>query len=418
MNLKEEIDEIGRRAKESSLVLAKSSEEIRNKALSFISQGIENNISEIISENKKDLKVGEEKGLSSSLLDRLTLDEKRIRRMVDSLMAVIKLPDPLGRILWQTERPNGLIIKKVSVPIGVIGIIYESRPDVTVEASSLCFKSGNAVVLKGGSESLYSNSLLTEIIQEGIGQTGLPKEAVQLIRSKEHLAVDYLLSLDQYLNLIIPRGGEALIEKVVSRSRIPVIKHYKGICHIYIDKEADLEMAINVAYNSKVQRPATCNATETLLVHKNIAQKFLPSFFQKLKEAGVEVRGCPETRKIIPEAREAKEADWSTEYLDLILSIKIVNSLDEAITHINRYGTEHSEAIITKDKERGERFLKEVDAAAVYLNASTRFTDGYEFGLGAEIGISTDKIHARGPMGLNELTSYKYIVFGNGQIRE
>ncbi len=417
MDLREEITEIGRRAKESSLVLAKSSEEIRNKALSFISQGIENNISEIISENKKDLKVGEEKGLSSSLLDRLTLDEKRIRRMVDSLMAVIKLPDPLGRILWQTKRPNGLIIKKVSVPIGVIGIIYESRPDVTVEASSLCFKSGNAVVLKGGSESLYSNSLLTEIIQEGIGKTGLPKEAVQLIRSKEHLAVDYLLSLYQYLNLIIPRGGEALIEKVVSQSKIPVIKHYKGICHIYIDKEADLEMAIKVAYNSKVQRPATCNATETLLVHEDIAQKFLPPFFKKLKEAGVEVRGCQETRKIIPEAREAKEADWSTEYLDLILSIKVVNSLDEAITHINRYGTEHSEAIITKNKERGERFLKEVDAAAVYLNASTRFTDGYEFGLGAEIGISTDKIHARGPMGLNELTSYKYIVFGNGQIR-
>ncbi len=417
MDLREEIAEIGRRAKESSLVLAKSSEEIRNKALSFISQGIENNISEIISENKKDLKVGEEKGLSSSLLDRLTLDEKRIRRMVDSLMAVIKLPDPLGRILWQTKRPNGLIIKKVSVPIGVIGIIYESRPDVTVEASSLCFKSGNAVVLKGGSESLYSNSLLTEIIQEGIGKTGLPKEAVQLIRSKEHLAVDYLLSLYQYLNLIIPRGGEALIEKVVSQSKIPVIKHYKGICHIYIDKEADLEMAIKVAYNSKVQRPATCNATETLLVHEDIAQKFLPPFFKKLKEAGVEVRGCQETRKIIPEAREAKEADWSTEYLDLILSIKVVNSLDEAITHINRYGTEHSEAIITKNKERGERFLKEVDAAAVYLNASTRFTDGYEFGLGAEIGISTDKIHARGPMGLNELTSYKYIVFGNGQIR-
>ncbi|MGB9678249.1 MAG: glutamate-5-semialdehyde dehydrogenase, partial [Candidatus Ratteibacteria bacterium] len=339
-------------------------------------------------------------------------------KMIKAIEDVISLPDPVGKKIWETIRPNGLKIEKIRVPIGVIGIIYESRPDVTIEASILCIKSGNAVILKGGKEAKNTNLTLVNIIKEALKELNISENIVNLITVGGRKAVKYLLKLYQYIDLIIPRGGESLIKTVVENSYIPVIKHYAGVCHTYVDSEANLEMAWKVVLNAKVQRPATCNATETLLVHKDIAKKFLPKMSEIFKKCRVEMRGCEETLKILPDIKRATEIDWYTEYLDLIISIKIVNSLEEAIEHINKYGTHHSDSIITENKQTAEKFLKEVDSAAVYHNASTRFTDGGEFGLGAEIGISTDKIHARGPMGLEELTTYKYIIYGNGQIRE
>jgi glutamate-5-semialdehyde dehydrogenase len=338
--------------------------------------------------------------------------------MIKSIKDVIALQDPVGKKIWETTRPNGLKIEKIRVPIGVIGIIYESRPDVTIEASILCIKSGNSVILRGGKEAKRTNLKLVEIMKSALRETNLPEDCVNIITTGGRKAVKYILKLHQYIDLIIPRGGESLIKTVVENSYIPVIKHYAGVCHTYVDKDANLEMAWKVVLNAKVQRPATCNATETLLVHKEIAEKFLPKMAELFREHGVEMRGCSETRKIISDIKEATEDDWYTEYLDLIISIKIVNNIEEAIRHINKYGTHHSDAIITENRESAEKFLKEVDSAAVYHNASTRFTDGGEFGLGAEIGISTDKIHARGPMGLEELTTYKYVIYGNGQIRE
>jgi len=338
--------------------------------------------------------------------------------MVNSVKNVKDLPDPVGKKIWETVRPNGLKIERIRVPIGVICIIYESRPDVTIETSILCLKSGNCVILKGGKEAINSNKILVSIIKESLEECGIPSEAVNLVDIGGRRAVRYLLKLDNYIDLIIPRGGESLIREVTEKSRIPVIKHYKGICHTYVDKDADLEKAWKVTFNAKVQRPGTCNATETLLVHKDIAKKFLPEMAEMFKKAGVEMRGCDETRKIIKGIKKATESDWKTEYLDMIISIKIVNSLEEAISHINKYGSGHSDAIITENKDAVKKFFQEVDSAALYHNASTRFTDGGEFGLGAEIGISTDKIHARGPMGLEELTIYKYLVYGNGQTRK
>ncbi|MCM8806859.1 MAG: glutamate-5-semialdehyde dehydrogenase [Candidatus Omnitrophica bacterium] len=418
MNWKDKILEDIKRTKEASYIISKLPVEKKNTFLETLVQKIIENKEKIIKTNEKDVNECIKKNYSSAFIDRLKLDEKRVNKMVKAIEDVIKLPDPVGSKIWETVRPNGLKIEKIRVPIGVIGIIYESRPDVTIEASILCIKSGNAVILRGGKEAKRTNLKLIEIMKESLRENQIPEDTVNLITLGGRKAVKYILKLYQYIDLIIPRGGESLIKTVVENSYIPVIKHYAGVCHTYVDKDANIEMALKVVLNAKVQRPATCNATETLLVHKNIAEIFLPKMAQLFEKYNVEMRGCTETRKILPYIKEATEEDWYTEYLDLIISIKIVNSLEEAIEHINKYGTHHSDAIITENKEAAEKFLKEVDSAAVYHNASTRFTDGGEFGLGAEIGISTDKIHARGPMGLEELTSYKYVIYGNGQIRE
>ncbi|HRR96598.1 MAG TPA: glutamate-5-semialdehyde dehydrogenase [Candidatus Ratteibacteria bacterium] len=392
--------------------------EEKNKFLENLAQNIKKESPNILKSNKKDVEKAQMAGYSNAFIDRLSLSENNIEKIISSIENVRNLPDPVGKIIWENKRPNGLIIKRKRVPIGVIGIIYESRPDVTVESSILCIKAGNCVILKGGKEAKNSNKKLVEIIKKSLKEASLPEDCVNLIYKGGRKSVKHLLKFHQYIDLIIPRGGEELIKTVVENSSIPVIKHYKGICHTYIDKYTNIDMALKVTFNAKVQRPGTCNATETLLVHKDIAKEFLPEMAKMFEEAGVEMRGCEETRKILPFIKKASEDDWKIEYLDKIISIKVVNSIEEAIEHIGKYGTSHSDAIITENKEMAEKFLNMVDSAAVYHNASTRFTDGGEFGLGAEIGISTDKIHARGPMGLEELTIYKYIVYGNGQIRE
>ncbi|MCX7916801.1 MAG: glutamate-5-semialdehyde dehydrogenase [bacterium] len=418
MDWKNEILEKIKLTKETTFILSKIKEREKNSFLEALIEKIDSCKNEIIKENNKDVESCIKKNYSSAFIDRLKIDEKRIEKMKKSIKDVILLPDPVGKKIWETTRPNGLKIEKIRVPIGVIGIIYESRPDVTIEASILCIKSGNAVILRGGKEAKNTNIKLVEIMKTVLKEKGLPENAINLITSGGRQSVKYILKLYQFIDLIIPRGGESLIKTVVENSYIPVIKHYAGVCHTYVDKDVNLDMALKVVLNAKVQRPATCNATETLLVHKEIANIFLPKMAELFKKYNVEMRGCEETLKILPYIKKATEIDWYTEYLDLIISIKIVNNVDEAILHINKYGTHHSDAIITENKETAEKFLNEVDSAAVYHNASTRFTDGGEFGLGAEIGISTDKIHARGPMGLEELTSYKYVVYGNGQIRE
>ena len=400
-----------RRAKEE---LARLSTSTKNSILKDMAGRLLKAEKGILRANEEDVRLAKEKGKSLALLDRLTLNPSRIENMAKSLREVASLPDPVGRIMKTTRRPNGLVIKKVRVPIGVIAMIYEARPNVTVEASALALKSGNAIILKGGSEAQGSNLALTKILNEA---KGLPGGAIQLVKTISRQAVRELLRLNDYIDLVIPRGGEGLIQMVRETSTIPVIAHAKGLCHTYVDGDADLDMALKVVYNAKVQRPGVCNALETLLVHRDIAQRFLPRMVERLEGAGVEVRGCPETRRIVPGINEATDADWETEYLDLILSIKVVKDLDEALEHISRYGSNHSEAIITKNEKAIERFLREVDASAVFVNASTRLHDGGEFGLGAEIGISTQKLHARGPMGLEELTTYKYLVYGRGQVR-
>jgi len=418
MKWNERIKEKVEKTKNVSSIISNLSTEEKNSFLEKLAQNIDKEKESIIKNNKKDVEKAKKMGYSSAFIDRLEISEKRVKKMIKSINDIKNLPDPAGKIIWENERPNGLIIKRKRVPIGVIGIIYESRPDVTIEASILCIKAGNCVILRGGKEARNSNKKLVEIMKKSLKETGIPEDCVNLILSGGRKGVKYLLKLYQFIDLIIPRGGESLIKVVVENSLIPVIKHYKGICHTYIDKYADIDMALKVSFNAKVQRPATCNATETLLVHKDIAEEFLPKIAKMFERVGVEIRGCEKTGKILKGIKKAKEDDWKTEYLDLIISIKIVNSVDEAIEHISKYGTSHSDAIITENKEIAEKFLKMVDSAAVYHNASTRFTDGGEFGLGAEIGISTDKIHARGPMGLEELTTYKYIIYGNGQIRE
>ncbi|MCM8818967.1 MAG: glutamate-5-semialdehyde dehydrogenase [Candidatus Omnitrophica bacterium] len=418
MDWKEKIFKDVEKTKKASFIISKTSTEEKNLFLEKLSQKILLYQDEIIEANKKDVNSCIKKGYSSAFIDRLKIDKKRIDKMIKAIEDVISLPDPVGKKIWEIVRPNGLKIEKIRVPIGVIGIIYESRPDVTIEASILCIKSGNSVILRGGKEAKRTNKKLIEIMKVALGESLLPEDTVNLITSGGRASVKYILKLYQYIDLIIPRGGQSLIKTVVENSYIPVIKHYAGVCHTYVDKDADLDMAWKVVLNAKVQRPATCNATETLLIHKDIAEKFLPKMAELFRNYNVEMRGCSETKKILPDIKEATEIDWYTEYLDLIISIKIVNSLEEAIEHINKYGTHHSDSIITENKKSAEKFLKEVDSAAVYHNASTRFTDGGEFGLGAEIGISTDKIHARGPMGLEELTTYKYVIYGNGQIRE
>lgn len=409
--------EIARRAKEASRRLALVPTTVKNDALLAMAAALRKEIKSILVANRKDLARAKDKGYKDSFIDRLKLDEKRIKDMVNGLEEVAMLPDPLSEVIKMWKRPNGLEITKVRVPIGVIGIIYESRPNVTVDAVSLTLKSGNSVILRGGSEAFYSNSVLKEILSDAAVSSGIPEGSISMLPTTSHKAVEELLKLDRFIDLVIPRGGEALIRLVARISRIPVIKHYKGLCHTYIDDKADIRMAEEIVVNSKTQRPGVCNAMETLLVHKNIAHSFLPRIARVLLQKGVELRGCSRTCRILGGIKKATEKDWHTEYLDLILSIKIVDDIDGAIAHINTYGSGLSDAIVTTDYSRTKRFTEGVDSACVYVNASTRFTDGNQFGLGAEIGISTDRIHARGPMGLNELTTYKYIVLGNGQVR-
>jgi glutamate-5-semialdehyde dehydrogenase len=418
---KEEIDSVlekmGEKAKMAAYALAVMSTSDKNRALIAMADAIENESAALQVENAKDLKAGEEKGLSSAMIDRLRIGDNGIKAMAQGLRDVAALEDPVGTKLSSSIRPNGLKIDKVSVPIGVIGIVYESRPNVTVDAAGLCLKAGNCVLLRGGSEAINSNLALAHCLNRAALASGLPDGAVQLIPWSDRRAVSKMLTMDNYIDLIIPRGGEGLIKAVVEQSTIPVIKHYKGVCHIYVDSECDFENAVDIIENSKCQRPGVCNALETLLINRDIAAKFAPLVAERLLANGVELRGDSEFRKLVPESKSAIEEDWSEEYLDLTLAVKIVSDVDAAILHINRYGSGHSDAIITDIAKNAESFMNEVDSAAVYLNASTRFTDGAEFGMGAEIGISTDKLHARGPMGLPELTTYKYLIYGEGQIR-
>jgi len=414
-------DDIVRKAqlvRQAGRILYNCSTAKKNDLLKAINARLRSETSAIIDANKIDLKNAEQSGLSKVLMDRLMLDKNRIGQMIAGVKDIIRLPDPVGKVFDKKKRSNGLLIEKMRVPLGAIGIIYEARPNVTIDASVLCLKSGNAVMLRGGSEAFHSNLKLVEIIKMALRDVGLPIGCVEFIGTTDRQAVMVMLKQDKFLDVIIPRGSQQLISLIQENSSIPVISHGEGNCHVYVDNSADLSMAEEIVFNAKVQRPSVCNATEKLLVHKKIAQKFLPRIINRLRKAGVEIRGDETTRTIIPDVKPAEETDWYKEYLDLIISVKVVDNFEEAVKHINQYGTHHSDAIVTKNKTTGEKFLREVDSAAVYVNASTRFTDGYEFGLGAEIGISTQKLHARGPMGLVELTSTKFIVHGKGQIRK
>jgi len=417
MDLKKEITQIAQSAQKASRSLAALSSLDKKRILREMASSLIKNKAAVLGANKKDITLASRQGMSKAFIERLALDTKKIKEMAGSLLALAGLRDPVGEVIKEWKRPNGLRIRKVRVPIGVIAIIYESRPNVTADCIGLCFKSGNAVILKGGSDALNSNLAIYQILKSVLKKHRVAEGAINLIATRDRRAVRVLLKLNQYIDLVMPRGGEGLIKKVVRLSRIPVIKHYKGICHIYVDDLADLNMAEKVCFNAKVQRPAVCNAMESMLVHRDVAIRFLPGMLEKLRDAGVEIRGCPITQRIVKGTRRATEKDYHTEYLDLILSVKVVNSLQEAIEHVNHYGSHHSDSIITDNRQHALEFLNQVDSACVYLNASTRFTDGYQFGMGAEIGISTDKLHARGPMALEELTTYKYQVFGNGQIR-
>lgn len=416
-SLQKTIERICGKAKEASFLLALLSTQEKNSALEKVGQALLAEKRYLLRENQKDIKAAEKGHYPKALLERLTLNEKRIQEMASCIFDTAQLKDPLGEVIQTFERPNGLIIKKVRVPIGVIGIIYESRPNVTSDCIGLCLKSGNTVILKGGKEAIYSNNAVYTVIRQTLRRTKIPQEAVQFVRFTQRQAVPILLTQDQYVDLIVPRGGEKLIRFVVKHSRIPVVKHAKGVCHSYVSDQANLDMARTICFNAKVQRPGVCNAMETMLVHKNVAKKFLPKMIQEFQKAGVEIRGCPRTRQIVRNVKAAAERDWYEEYLDLILAVRVVEDTDQAIEHIQKYGSRHSDAIVTEDKEEAEKFLKAVDSACLYVNASTRFTDGYQFGFGAEVGISTDKLHARGPMGLEELTTYKYLVYGSGQVR-
>ena len=411
------ITRMSKAARVASSKMAVCPSQKKDEALATIADALLQKDSYIKEENQKDLRHALETGMSKPMLDRLTITDQTILSMGNGLKAVAGFPDPIGSIVKAWRRPNGLEVSKVRIPIGVIGIIYESRPNVTIDSAGLCLKAGNAVILRGGSEAHHSNQALSSIIGDALTKTGLPPEAVQVIPIRDRSAVDFLLHQDESIDLIIPRGGEGLIRFVVEHSKIPVLKHYKGVCHVYVDSDADLKMAEEICFNAKVQRPGVCNAMETLLVHQAIAGVFLPEMSQRFSKAGVEIRGCPETCRILPKATPAIEADWPAEYLDLILAVKIVSGMDEAITHIRTYGSQHTDAVITSDYQRARRFVREVDSSVVLVNASTRFNDGGELGLGAEIGISTSKLHAFGPMGVEELTTTKFVVFGDGQIR-
>ncbi len=406
------------RAKEAESELSRLSPEKKNRILLAMADRLIAEQSEILEANSIDISDAKRSSLSPALIDRLLLNEKRIEGMSRNLLTLANFPDPVGTLLSEKELPNGLIVKKIRVPLGVVGIVYESRPNVTAEATGICLRSSNAVLLRGGSEALRSNETIARILQAAGEDYGLPKDAIQLVSSSDRNAIYALAKLEGLIDLLILRGGESLIRSVVEVARVPVMKHYQGICHVFVDESAEAEMAIRICENAKCQRPGTCNAMETLLIHRDAAERLLPAIATNLQNRGVELRGDSESRRIVPDMKEAHETDWSTEYLDLILSIKVVENLEAAIRHIRSYGSKHSESIVTNSELAKDRFLSEVDSAVVYVNASTRFTDGGEFRMGGEIGISTDKLHARGPVGAEELTTYKYVVLGSGQIRE
>lgn len=405
-------------AKEGARVLLKSSSKQKNIVLEKMAEALQTRAKELITENKKDIKFAQKKGLSKALIDRLTLNEKRIKEMSQGLREIAALPDPIGEILKMWHRPNGMTVGRMRVPIGVIGIIYESRPNVTADAAGLCLKAGNAVLLRGGSEAINSNKAIVKVLRDIAKKHGLHEGAITFIDIPDREAIMEMLKLEGIVDLIIPRGGEPLIRVVTENSRIPVLKHYKGICHVFVDRDADIRMAEEICFNAKVQRPGTCNAMETMLVDTKIAKVFLPGMIKRFKKAIVRLKGCNLTLRFDPSIEKAKEEDFYKEYLDMILNIKVVKDMDDAMAHIAKYSSSHSDAIVTTNYNKAMRFLKEVDSSAVFVNASTRLNDGFQFGLGAEIGISTDKIHARGPMGLEELTCTKFIVLGNGQLRE
>jgi glutamate-5-semialdehyde dehydrogenase len=404
-------------AKRASRAMSALTAKQKNEALLLMAEALIEQQDSILAANQEDLQRGRANGTSESLLDRLALTPVRIQGIAEGLRQIVDLPDPIGETLSEFRRPNGLFVRQIRVPIGVIGMIYEARPNVTVDAAGLCLKTGNAVVLRGGSAALYSNRRIVEVLHDAMSRSSMPAEALQIIESSDRSSVDEMLKLNGLLDIVIPRGGRELIQTVVKNATVPVIETGEGVCHTYIDNEADASIAEDICFNAKVQRPSVCNSMETLLIHRDYATNRLPELAERFREAGVELRGDESARAIVPWMNEASIEDWSTEYNDLILSVKVVDSLDEALEHIQRYGTMHSECIVTRNQDKAERFLQEVDAAAVYHNASTRFTDGFEFGFGAEIGISTQKLHARGPMGLPALTSTKFIVLGNGQIR-
>ncbi|MEO8207161.1 MAG: glutamate-5-semialdehyde dehydrogenase [Chthoniobacterales bacterium] len=417
-NLTTQIHDIGAKAREASRALARLSRQDKDLALTAMADELESNPGKILEANARDIALAEKAGLSAAMIDRLRLNADRLKSMAKGIREVVGLTDPVSEVIREWTRPNGLRITKIRTPIGVIGIIYESRPNVTADAAVLCIKTGNATILRGGSESFHSNLAIAEALQQGGAKVGLPENSVQLIPVTDREAVKIMAQMDAFIDVIVPRGGHALIEAVVSSARMPVIKHFHGVCIIYVDKEADFEMAEQIVINAKCQRPGVCNAMETLLVHEAVAPEFLKKLAGALEAQKVELRGDEASRKILGNGvKAATEEDWTTEYLDLIMAVRIVPDLDAAVNHINKYGSHHSDAIVTRDAQAAENFLNEVDSATVYWNASTRFTDGAEFGFGAEIGISTDKLHARGPMALEELTTYKYTIRGEGQIR-
>lgn len=417
VDIRQELTEKGILAREAARRLAMCSTTQKNEALYSMADALILNEARILAANALDIAAGKEKGLTGALIDRLTLNPARVLAMAEGLRQVAALPDPVGEGLGSIRRPNGLEIQKIRVPLGVVAMIYEARPNVTVDAAGLCLKTGNACILRGGSEAIESNKVLADILIKAAEKSRLPAGTIALVETTDREAVNLMLKMNQYIDVVIPRGGAGLIRTVVENSTVPVIETGIGVCHTFVDASADLKMAADIAFNAKVSRPGVCNSMETLLVDRSVAAEILPDLLKRFAEAGVEIRGCIETVELGAGLKSATEEDWGTEYLDLILSVKVVSGIDEAISHIGRYSTKHSEAIVTKDFANARRFLSEIDAAAVYVNASTRFTDGFEFGFGAEIGISTQKLHARGPMGLAELTSNKYIIYGDGQIR-
>jgi len=417
MDIAAYMTEVGQQARAAATLVARSTTEVRNRALLATADALHAARSELAEANARDLVAGKESGLDAAMLDRLELTPARVDAMIEGLRQVASLPDPIGAITDMTYRPSGIQVGKMRVPLGVIGIIYESRPNVTVEAASLCLKSGNATILRGGSESIHSNQAIALCLARGLADAGLPETAVQVVKTTDRAAVGELITMPDYVDVIVPRGGKGLIERISRDARVPVIKHLDGVCHVYIDSHADPEKALNVAINAKTHRYGTCNTIETLLVDTEIAADMLPLLSSSFIEKGVELRGCQQTREILPDINAATEADWEEEYLAPVLAIRVVDGLDGAIAHINRYSSQHTDSIITENYTRARRFITEVDSSSVMVNASTRFADGFEYGLGAEIGISTDKIHARGPVGLEGLTSQKYVVFGDGHIR-
>ncbi len=415
--MREEILALGKRAREAAHEMANAGSTVKRRVLEAMAPALERNRAAISAANEKDIKEAASKGLPKAKVDRLRLSDKVFSEMIAGLREVAALPDPVGEITRMWTRPNDLRVGRMRIPLGVIGIVYESRPNVTVDAAALCIKAGNAVILRGGSEAFHSNQCLASVLQECLGDGGLPEAAIQVVKTTDRDAVLDLLKLEEYIDVMIPRGGEELIRFVAENARMPVLKHYKGVCHTYVDESADMDMAEKLCLNAKVQRPGVCNAMETLLVHEGIAQAFLPRMAGSFRREGVELRGCERTRAIVSDCKPATEEDWFAEYLDLILAVRVVGSMEDAIRHINKYGSQHTEAIVTTNYERAQRFLREVQSSLVLVNASTRFNDGFQLGLGAEIGISTSRLHAFGPMGVEELTTTKFIALGNGQVR-